>query len=60
MGSLKETLKYILKKNKFNYFLLDTVIHVQSFKRTCSYPSIVLFRLGNAVLAFPASEKYSN
>lgn len=29
------------------------MIHVQSFKRTCSYPSIVLFHLGNTILASP-------
>lgn len=29
------------------------MIHVQSFERTCSYPSIVLFHLGNTILAFP-------
>lgn len=29
------------------------MIHVQSFKRTRSYPSIVLFHWGNPILAFP-------
>lgn len=52
MGSLKDTLKYIKKKKKFNYFSLDTVIHAQSFKRTRSHPSIVLSHWGNVALAF--------